>query len=96
MTTGVETVFLSLSQNFWCEDKKLFKGWSQCRRNGCVAQLVEWSRLTPEISGSDPVIGNSIYYQRYKLKCIEKANIYNGVASIRRRRSSTNYVVIRT
>ena len=61
-----------------------------------VAQLVEWSRLTPEISGSDPVIGNSFFYQRYKLKCIEKANIYNGVASIRRRRSSTNYGVIRT
>ena len=34
--------------------------------------LVEWSPPTPEICGSNPVIGNFIYYQLYKINCIDE------------------------
>ena len=37
-----------------------------------VAQLVKQSPPTPEIRGSNPVIGKFIYYQLSKSSCFEK------------------------
>ena len=31
------------------------------RGSGCVAQLVEWSPLIPEVCGSNPVIGKNLF-----------------------------------
>ena len=39
-----------------------------------VAQLVERSLLTPEVRGSNPVIGNNLYWI-FSVNCIEKTKI---------------------
>ena len=39
-----------------------------------VAHLVEWLLTTPEVRGSNPVIGN-FYIEHYFFNCIEKTKI---------------------
>ena len=48
---------------------------------GVVGWVVEWSLLTPEIRGSNRVIGNFIYFQLY-LNCNEKTKINKKEAGI--------------
>ena len=62
-----------------------------------VAQLVERQLPEPEINGSNPVIGNIIYYKLYLKNCVEEKKIKKkeaGNGSIKKRTTARTTTAI--